>query len=69
MSMAEPASKQDLQDLAKQIDQKFDKIGERFDKIDERFDAMTEFMRGIETNLLTEFHRYAKGQTSPPSRD
>ena len=25
-------------------------------------DELTEVMRGIETNLLTEFHRYAKAQ-------
>src|SRR5271169_6372111 len=25
-------------------------------------DELIEFMRGIETNLLTEFHKYAKGQ-------
>lgn len=28
------------------------------------FDRLTEFMRGIETSLLTEFHLYVKAQTS-----
>jgi hypothetical protein len=30
-------------------------------------DGLTELMRQIETNLLTEFHRYAKSQTGAAS--
>lgn len=44
MSLSDPASKADLQEVETRL-----------------YDRLTEFMRGIETNLLTEFHRYAKG--------
>ncbi len=57
MDLEKAATKADLQDLAKTL-------GGKFDQIDGKFDQLIEFMRGIETNLLREFHHYAKGQTT-----
>ena len=38
------------------------KVGALEDKVDANKDELMEFARQIETNLLTEFHRYGKGQ-------
>lgn len=58
MSLQDPASKADLQEVATHLKADFQEVATQL------HDRLTEFMRGIETNLLTEFHRYAKGQTS-----
>lgn len=51
-----------LSDLGKKVvklEQKVDKLEQ---KVDANKDELMEFARQIETNLLTEFHRYGKGQ-------
>jgi chromosome segregation ATPase len=58
-----------LSDLGKKVaklEQKVDKLEQKVDKLEQKVDAnkdeLMEFARQIETNLLTEFHRYGKGQ-------
>lgn len=48
------------------LEQKVEKLDQKLEKLDQKVDAhkdeLMEFSRQIETNLLTEFHRYGKGQ-------
>ena len=58
MSLSDPASKADLQELKTELRADLQEVATQL------HDRLTGFMRGIETSLLTEFHLYAKAQTS-----
>ena len=65
MSLSDPASKADLQELKTELRADLQELEIRLKESEtQMFDRLTEFMRGIETSLLTEFHLYAKAQTS-----
>jgi chromosome segregation ATPase len=55
-----------LEQKVDKLEQKVDKLEQKVDKLEQKVDAnkdeLMEFARQIETNLLTEFHRYGKGQ-------
>ena len=56
--MSDFATKQDIQDLKQELKQEF-----RQD-LKNLADMLTELARQVETNLLTAFHSYAKGQSA-----
>jgi hypothetical protein len=58
MANGQPATKADLQATKDELRAEIAASAER---VTER---LTDTMRQIETNLLTEFHRYAKGQNA-----
>jgi hypothetical protein len=52
MADSDPATKKDLQELESRMDAKLEAVADR----------LTELVRSVETNLLTSFHGYGKGQ-------
>lgn len=65
MSLSDPAFKADSQELKTELIADLQLLKMRLKGSETQlFDRLTEFMRGIETSLLTEFHLYVKAQTS-----
>jgi hypothetical protein len=56
MADSDPATKKDLQELEARMDAKLNAAMEAV------VDRLTELVRNVETNLLTCFHGYGKGQ-------
>jgi hypothetical protein len=58
MADSDPVTKKDLMDLEAKLEAKLDT------KLEALGDRLTEFVRTVETNLLTSFHGYGKGQAA-----
>ena len=56
MADSDPATKKDLQELEARLESRVDA------KLEAVADRLTELVRSVETNLLTSFHGYGKGQ-------
>jgi hypothetical protein len=60
MADSDPVTKKDLIDLEARLEAKLDaKLDAKLEALGDR---LTEFTRSVETNLLTSFHGYGKGQ-------
>jgi hypothetical protein len=60
-----PLSDEDLKAIRSVVRDELVAVEQQFDTKLEALEArMQEFMRDIETNMLTAFHGYAKGQTA-----
>ncbi len=57
MADSDPVTKKDLLDLESRLEARFDT------RLEGVVDRLTEVVRNVETNLLTSFHGYGKGQT------
>jgi hypothetical protein len=64
MADSDPATKKDLADLESRLEANLEaKLEAKLDaKLDALADRLMEFTRNVETNLLTSFHGYGKGQ-------
>jgi hypothetical protein len=57
-----PATKADLESVRADVGRVLEAVRELNTRFDKRLDENLETIRNIETNLLTAFHNYARGQ-------
>src|SRR5271157_2508116 len=54
------ATREDINDLKVEIDQRFDKVDQRFDKVDQRFDKVDQRLSEIAIGADVSFERFCK---------